>query len=540
LETLLVPFSTTGIIVPQRGVSVPKPGGEDLAAEVVRLRAECAALRERIDQILRFADQSANLIFLFDLDSGRLVYVNNRFEELLGYSGAELTAPGFDFFAMIAPDSLEKVRLSYGMHQRGEEHLPFEYTMLSRGGRRIDVMLDSWLCAFDGRRAVVGVIADITSQHDLAAQLRTALERAEAERSRAESVIAALGDSVIIQDRDYRVTYQNDINRRSFGDHVGELCYRAYEGLDHICPGCPVEETFRDGQVHRHVTTVVFGGRTLHMELVSSPLRDAAGQVVAGLKLVRDITEQVDSAEALRRAKEDLERQNVELRALDRMKDGLLRDVSHELKTPVAKQAMQLEVLRVQLGAACTGAVAKTMGVMEEGVHRQQRVIRNLLDLARLESGRRIFCLGPVRADEVLARVLEDYRPTLEGAGFEVSLRAEALCVTADEEMLWHVLSNLVNNAVKFAAREAPRRLEATAAREGGRAVVRIADNGIGMGPEELARAFDRFYQASASIEGSGVGLSICRSIMEGMGGTVTLESPGRGKGVVATVRFPL
>ena len=98
--------------------------------------------------------------------------------------------------------------------------------------------------------------------------------------------------------------------------------------------------------MHRHVTTVAHGGRTLHLELVSSPLRDAAGKVVAGLKLVRDITEQVEAAEALRKAKEELERQNVELRALDQMKDGLVRDVSHELKTPVAKQAMQLEILQ--------------------------------------------------------------------------------------------------------------------------------------------------------------------------------------------------
>ena len=76
--------------------------------------------------------------------------------------------------------------------------------------------------------------------------------------------------------------------------------------------------------------------------------------------------------------------------------------------------------------------------------------------------------------------------------------------------------------------------------REGGRAVIRVADNGIGLVPEEIPRVFERFFRAEASIEGSGVGLSICRSIMEGMGGTVTLESPGRDRGAVATVTLPL
>ena len=121
-----------------------------------------------------------------------------------------------------------------------------------------------------------------------------------------------------------------------------------------------------------------------------------------------------------------------------------------------------------------------------------------------------------------------------------MTVRAEPLTVTADAEMLWHVVSNLVNNAVKFAARAGQRRLEATVSREGGNAVMRISDNGIGLAPEEVARVFDRFYQASASIEGSGVGLSICRSIMEGMGGSVALESPGRDRGAVATVTLPL
>jgi two-component system CheB/CheR fusion protein len=144
-----------------------------------------------------------------------------------------------------------------------------------------------------------------------------------------------------------------------------------------------------------------------------------------------------------------------------------------------------------------------------------------------------------VRVDEVLARVLEDYRAPLEAAGFAVTLRVEPLAATADAEMLWHVLSNLVSNALKFAA-AGGRRLELSALREGERAVVRVADNGIGMAPEELAHAFERFYQASASIEGSGVGLSICRSIMEGMGGTIALVSPGSGGGLTATLTLPL
>ena len=253
-----------------------------LTAELERVRAERDELRERLDMLVRLADQSSSLIFLYDLRERRIVYANRRYQELLGYAPEEVTAPGFDFFSMIAPDSVEKVRASHGMHLRGEEHLPFEFTMLARDGRRVDVILASWLTAWAGHDAVFGVITDISAQRRLAEQVSRATDRAAGEHQRAESVIAALGDNIIIQGRDYRITYQNEVNRQRFGDHLGELCHRAYEGLDHVCPGCPVEQTFADGQVHRHETSIVHDGRTLHFELVSSPLRDAAGKVVAG------------------------------------------------------------------------------------------------------------------------------------------------------------------------------------------------------------------------------------------------------------------
>jgi len=92
---------------------VPLPG--DLEAQVERQRAEIDELRAWVRQYRHFAQQSSNVIFMLDLETGCLVYVNDRFEDLLGYSRAELMAPGFDFFVMIDPDSEEKVRRSYSI-----------------------------------------------------------------------------------------------------------------------------------------------------------------------------------------------------------------------------------------------------------------------------------------------------------------------------------------------------------------------------------------------------------------------------------------
>jgi signal transduction histidine kinase len=244
--------------------------------------------------------------------------------------------------------------------------------------------------------------------------------------------------------------------------------------------------------------------------------------------------------EALRRAMRDLEDQNNRLRALDRMKDGLIRDVTHELKTPVAKHSMQLELLREALGESCRERVGNILRIMEQSVERQQLVIRNLLDLSRLEAGGRKYVIKPVGLDGVIGKVLEDYRSSLESGDTAFSTSGSGLTVAADEEMLWHAFSNLVNNAIKFRRRDARAVIEIRAARDGADAVVTFHDNGRGLTPEQLGRVFERFYQASASDEGSGVGLSICKAIVEDMGGQIRMESEGPDKGATVVVHLPL
>jgi signal transduction histidine kinase len=243
----------------------------------------------------------------------------------------------------------------------------------------------------------------------------------------------------------------------------------------------------------------------------------------------------------LARSKEDLERRNEELKKLDSMKDGLVRDVTHELKTPVAKQAMQMELLKDVLARHRleeeTGAVIK---VMEASIRRQEEVIRNILNLARLEGGGLPGRLDEVRLDALLEDVLNEYAPTMEEYGIRVEKDLEPVSVLAEQEMLWHVFSNLVNNAIKFRTKLVRPSVSIRAAVQDGRALVLISDNGIGLEPDEKERVFERFYQASAAFEGSGVGLTIARKIVEDLGGTIRVDSAGREKGVLVTVILPL
>jgi signal transduction histidine kinase len=279
--------------------------------------------------------------------------------------------------------------------------------------------------------------------------------------------------------------------------------------------------------------------------LIRRTIQRPVGMVLAGLAEGRDIAATgVREIDAIGAAVNDtfdaLRSQNQQLRALDRVKDGLLRDVSHELKTPVAKQAMQIELLRSHLDAECRGRAGPFLAVMESSVRRQQRVIRNLLDLARLEAGGRPPAIGPVALDDLSRRVIEEYRFLLDEKRVALSGNLGAVTALADGELLWHVVSNLLGNAIKFLRPDIPGEIAVETAREGDAAVLRVRDNGIGLDPDQLARVFERFYQATAAAEGSGVGLSICQRLVGDMGGTIALTSPGLGAGTTATVRLPL
>lgn len=132
--------------------------------------------------------------------------------------------------------------------------------------------------------------------------LRASLEKAEAETARTEAIIAAIGDGISIQDTDYKILYQNQIHKGFIGDHIGEYCYKAYELRDDICEGCPVAMSFKDGKIH----TVERSNptRTLHVEVTTSPLRDATGKIIAGIEIARDITKRKQAQEALRESEE--------------------------------------------------------------------------------------------------------------------------------------------------------------------------------------------------------------------------------------------
>lgn len=137
-------------------------------------------------------------------------------------------------------------------------------------------------------------------------ELEAAILKAEEEKARSEAIVAAIGDGFSIHGRDFKILYQNSVARELLGDHVGEYCFVAYRGTDGVCDNCHMARVFEDGHVHKKEGRITTSNGIGYTAITASPLRDAAGRIVAGIEVVRDVTERKISEEALRQTNERL------------------------------------------------------------------------------------------------------------------------------------------------------------------------------------------------------------------------------------------
>jgi signal transduction histidine kinase len=254
-------------------------------------------------------------------------------------------------------------------------------------------------------------------------------------------------------------------------------------------------------------------------------------------------------AYALQEANQTLEhemkvRQGAERALLlaDRRKDEFLATLAHELRNPLAPIRTGLDILRVNPDDQAAGSKARL--IMERQLKQMVRLVDDLLDVSRINTGKLAIRRAPVQLHTVVGDALELVKPYLASLGhqLEVELPPPPVYLDGDATRLAQVLSNLLNNAAKYTDRGG--RLSLRAAVEQDVLKIRVRDNGIGIAANMLGEIFDMFVQADTSLErstaGLGVGLSLARKLAELHGGSIEASSAGPGQGSEFTVTLPL
>ena len=243
----------------------------------------------------------------------------------------------------------------------------------------------------------------------------------------------------------------------------------------------------------------------------------------------------------LRSSEERLARQAEELAAADRRKDEFLAVLGHELRNPLAPLQNGLELLA--LGGNDQALVTHARQVMERQLRHLVRLVDDLLDVARIRSGKIVLEIERVELAAMVASAVELARPLIDARSHElqVILPPDTLWTNADRIRLPQLLANLLNNAAKYT--DEGGNITLSVAQLEAHIVVSVRDTGIGMDSEALGNVFELFAQAAGPAHavqgGLGVGLSLARSIAELHGGVLTAHSEGHGKGSEFVLRLP-
>ncbi|MFM9268219.1 PAS domain S-box protein [Tychonema sp. BBK16] len=502
-----------------------------------RKRAEESLKQQK--ELLQTIFDNVPVMIAFLGNSGEISWVNRHWEQVLGWSFAEIKDR--DMLAEFYPQPEYRQQVLEFIQAATENGCDFKTKV--RDGRIIDT---SWanVRLSDGR--YIGIGQDITDRKRVEAELKELNETLEAQvaqrTAELETFFDALPDRIFVVERE---NMRQPFVNKSVAKIAGFKSTKEMQGKTVFeCFPTKLAEQFARENLH-----VFESGETLHFQEEFSfldnkttyfdtfkiPLRNVDGEIYALIGTSRDITELIETKQALSERTEQLEIANQEL-------ESFSYSVSHDLRAPLRHISGFVSALRQQLVARSVlddRKIVHYMQVIEDSSQKMSLLIDGLLTLSRV--GRTELIQIPIDLTDLVqtaiklaqARTVVDLTQTLATAEFEIRYLPS---VTGDPILLQQVLSNLISNAVKFSRGRNPAKIVIDSLPDG---TIFVKDNGVGFEMEyadQLFGAFARLH-SQREFEGTGIGLAIAWRIIQRHGGTIWAESaPDRG----ATFYFKL
>jgi protein-histidine pros-kinase len=472
----------------------------------------------------------------------RITLFNQGAEKIFGYLATEVLGQPLD---LLLPERFSTT------HQRYLREFTKSPETARRMGERRDIYgLRKDRSEFPAEASISKLLLGEETVYTVILRDITARKRADQSLRESQARLAGIldiaDDAIISVDNQQRVTLFNQGAEKIFGYAAQEVLDQP---LDMLLPA-----RFRDIH-HRHLDAFatspdparrmaerqdIYGLRKDGSEFpaeASISRLELAGQTTYTV-ILRDIT-------ARKRFEATLREQNVELERASQAKDRFLASMSHELRTPLNAVIGFTGTLLMRLPGPLTADQDRQLKIIQSSAKHLLALINDLLDLAKIESGRVELRLEAVVGQEVIGEVVANLRPLAESKGlrFEVQLPDQPLSFRTDRRALSQIIINLLNNAIKFtehgtvrltlARRHDPERLAT---------VISISDTGIGMRPEEQAHLFEAYMQGrSASTrphEGTGLGLHLSQRLAGLLGGAIEFVSE-YGRGSTFTLVIP-
>jgi PAS domain S-box-containing protein len=442
-------------------------------------------------------------------DDGCIVAVNAQAESMFGYPRGELVGRPVD---LLLPGRLRAAHRGHRVAYRADPQRRRMGTGLALWGCRSDgseFPVDISLSPVEGddETVVVAAIRDMTDQ-----------KRAEAARARLAAIDETSDDAISAKDLAGTILSWNEGAERIYGYPAAEVIGRPISVL--VPPG-------RDEEISTLLGAIAQGERIDHFETVRrrkdgslidasvtiSPIRSPDGSIIGASTIARDVTER---------------------RRLEALRSGFIANAAHELRTPLATLTGLAELLSAHWPEMPPEQIQDCLEVLHRQGERAGLLIANLLDLADLERGTAGMRAERVAVAKVVSAVVASLAPpenTTVTSGVDPGLH-----VIGDPVRLQQILTHLVTNAYRYGGPD----VGIHAARQRGRVLIAVSDDGPGIPADAVDALFEPFTRAEARSHplGSGIGLAVCRRLAEAMGGDIRYE-PGRPTGARFLLALP-
>lgn len=354
------------------------------------------------------------------------------------------------------------------------------------------------------------------------------LKDVAAEKSRIRTIVHSMGDGVLVCDREgylvlvnpaashiLRISTEGLMGKRladlGLFPELSKVIAEIIEGRDGGY-ACISQELTLGNEVKT--------GRVF-LRAHTCPIRNDSGELLGSVSVLQDITP---------------------LKELDQMKADFIAMVAHELRAPLAAVEQQLVVVLNRLAGEITAKQEELLGRAKERIKGLLDLIKDLLDLSKIEAGQIIQYKERLSLSEVIHRVVELMKPEAEAKGIDLQFGSplEESWMAGDRNAMEGVFTNLISNAIKYTPEGG--KVSICLEEEGAFLKAMVSDTGVGIPKEDLPKVFDRFYRVKTvrtrQVVGTGLGLSIVKSLVDAHLGRIAIESEV-GKGTTVTVFFP-
>ncbi len=498
-----------------------------IAHDITNLKAADQAARASEERFRELAETVEDVFWISTPSGDAIHYVSPGYQKVWGRSPAELHADPALWIEAIHPEDRASF---FGAFENQAQGYRTEYRIIRPGGE-IRWISDRGFPVRDASGEtlrVVGLAQDITYMKEAQAALQASRDEAQAQAQGRRAILDSARDAIITLDGEGRIEGVNKAGERMLGYSEPELIGRPAQMLIGSDPNEPrslvqrlLDARSDDGHRVYEINLLQKNGGQLPVDVNVGELLQPDG--VHFVAVLRDSTER---------------------RRLERSKNEFISTVSHELRTPLTSIAGSLGLL---IGSGAAGALpertSRLISIAESNSRRLVRLINDILDIEKMQTGAMTFAMADVDLGDLAARAIETMGGLASDLG--VSYRSANLdapvIVRGDADRLTQVLTNLLSNAAKFSP--AGGEIEVAVTTSGPRARFSVRDHGQGISAEFRDRIFGKFAQADASDTrqkgGTGLGLAICKEITERHGGRIWFDSPP-GQGATFHVELPL